>query len=457
MSLRSVVVASLLSLMGCICDSAVAAPQAGWWWDPAESGRGFFIESQNGIMYMAAYLYANEGRAQWLVSGGPNADPYHWQGRLSGYGGGQTLFGPYVAPTTSIDAGPVTVDFSDDTHGTITWPGGVVPIEREIFGSGQADFLPEGGWWWNSAESGSGYSIEVQGNTLFFVGFMYDDAGNPVWYYSAGPMTSVTTYTGAMLQFANGQTLTGTYHAPGPPANVGSLTIAFTAPDAATLTFTAPGATMENAQAKEGPSRSITIAREFRPVPHPYDFPNAFSGSFAQEVDLHTTQGPLDVRITSLAIGTNITWVNTGQHPPAPPGDQVTGQLTKYVPSAGGKVTVAVNYDAESPGVSCSGNAAKEFDFKDLMSALLISNLAEYVMQIGMAGDDLKVTVPVTCTVGTQTYQGEPWITGDAIKLISPVLFAQDVLLTGSVGPTQEGPYVRRTGSWQLLALPNGF
>jgi len=120
-------------------------------------------------------------------------------------------------------------------------------------------------------------------------------------------------------------------------------------------------------------------------------------------------------------------------------------------------VTVAVNYDAESPGVSCSGNAAKEFDFKDLMSALLISNLAEYVMQIGMAGDDLKVTVPVTCTVGTQTYQGEPWITGDAIKLISPVLFAQDVLLTGSVGPTQEGPYVRRTGSWQLLALPNGF
>ena len=39
---------------------------------------------------------------------------------------------------------------------------------------------------WNSADSGSGDSIEVQGNNLFFVGFRYDGAGNPVRYYSAG-------------------------------------------------------------------------------------------------------------------------------------------------------------------------------------------------------------------------------------------------------------------------------
>ena len=454
--LASVLAALLLSLMGCLGNAAIAAPQAGWWWNPAESGRGFFIESQNGILYMAAYLYADDGRARWLVAGGPNADPYHYTGRLLEYGGGQTLFGPYVAPRAPIDAGPVTVDFSDDTHGTLTWPGGVVPIEREIFGSGVSNFLPESGWWWSSAESGSGYSIEVQGNNLFFVGFMYDGAGNPVWYYSAGPMTSVTTYSGALLQFAKGQTLTGTYHAPGTPANVGSLTLAFTAPDAATLTFTAPSASMENAQAKAGSSRSINISREFRPVPHPYDFPTRFTGSFAQSLEIHTTQPNLDVTLTSLAIGTGITWINTGQHPPAPPGDQVTGQLTKYVPSAGGKVTVAINYEVESPGASCTGNAAKTFDFKDLLSALLISNLAEYVMQIGMAGDDLEVSVPVTCTIGGMTVPASPYVARDAIKLISPVLFAQDVLLTGSI-ETQETPNVKRTGSWQLIALPNGF
>jgi hypothetical protein len=56
---------------------AAADPQVGWWWNPDESGRGYFVESQGGIMYMAAYLYAGNGRARWLVSGGPNADPNH--------------------------------------------------------------------------------------------------------------------------------------------------------------------------------------------------------------------------------------------------------------------------------------------------------------------------------------------------------------------------------------------
>ena len=458
MSLKSILAATFLSLTSFVGNVAVAAPQAGWWWNPVESGRGFFIESQNGIMFMAAYLYADDGRARWLVSGGANADPYHYAGRLLDVSGGQTLFGAYAAPTSQVDVGAVSVDFKDDTHGTLTWPGGVVAIERDVFGAGQADFLPESGWWWNPAESGSGYSIEVQGNNLFFVGFMYDAAGNPVWYFSAGPMTTVTTYSGALQQFSNGQTLTGAYKAPGTPANVGSLNIAFTAPDTATLTFSGAVAGMNDAQAKAGDSRNITISREFKPVPHPYDYPNSFSGSFAQSVELHTTVGPLDVTITSLAIGTGITWVNTFKYASPPAGDQVTGQLMKYIPAPGGQVVVAVNYGAtSSAGISCSGSAAKTFAFKDLLSALLISNLAEYVMQIGMAGDDLQVTVPVTCYFQGQSYAAPPWIAGDAIKIVSPVLYAQDVLLTGSVGPQAITPFVTKTGSWQLVANPNGF
>ena len=83
--------AALLWLALCLCNAAVAAPQAGWWWNPAESGRGFFIESQGGIFYMAAYLYADDGRARWLVAGGPNADPYHYTGRLLAYANGTLL------------------------------------------------------------------------------------------------------------------------------------------------------------------------------------------------------------------------------------------------------------------------------------------------------------------------------------------------------------------------------
>jgi hypothetical protein len=38
--------------------------------------------------------------------------------------------------------------------------------------------------------------VELQGSNLFVVGFMYDDAGRPVWYYTAGPLTDAVAYRG---------------------------------------------------------------------------------------------------------------------------------------------------------------------------------------------------------------------------------------------------------------------
>src|SRR5258706_3305164 len=123
---------ALLMYLG--CGAAHAAPQVGWWWNPDESGRGFFIESAGGNFFMAAYFYADDGRARWLVSGGSNADPYHYSGPLLEVRSGQTLFGPYVPPGPPADAGAITVNFSDDTRGTIVRPGGTIAIVRETFG-----------------------------------------------------------------------------------------------------------------------------------------------------------------------------------------------------------------------------------------------------------------------------------------------------------------------------------
>ena len=89
-------------------------------------------------------------------------------------------------PGTSTNLGQMSLHFTDATHGTLMWPGGVIQIVRQPFGSGDASFQPSG-WWYNAAENGRGFSIEVQGNTLDVVGFMYDGNGNPVWYISSGP------------------------------------------------------------------------------------------------------------------------------------------------------------------------------------------------------------------------------------------------------------------------------
>src|SRR5713101_1298789 len=206
---------------------AHASPEVGWWWNAAESGRGFFIESRGGIIYLAGYFYESDGRATWLVSGGANADPYSYQGRLLRYSGGQTLFGAYQPPAAPTDAGPVMLQFSDDNHATLTWPGGTIALERQIFDEGDATFQPQSGWWWDPAEGGRGYSVEVQGNHLFLVAFMYDDAGNPVWYYSAGLMATPTHYEGQWLQFAGGQTMGGPYKPPAAPTPVGKLILDF--------------------------------------------------------------------------------------------------------------------------------------------------------------------------------------------------------------------------------------
>lgn len=229
--------AAVVLVTQCFCNFALAAPEVGWWWNPDESGRGFFIESQGGIIYLAGYFYEDDGRATWLTAGGPNSDPYSYQGRLRRYSGGQTLFGAYQPPTGPADAGPVALEFSDDQHATLTWPGGMIALEREIFDTGNASFQPQSGWWWDPAESGRGYSVEVQGGKLFLVAFMYDDAGNPVWYFSAGPLLSPTHYEGEWLQFANGQTLAGPYKPPADPTPVGLLSLDFTDTTQADATF----------------------------------------------------------------------------------------------------------------------------------------------------------------------------------------------------------------------------
>jgi subtilisin family serine protease len=231
--------AGIINAAAAVTQSLTApAVMAGWWWNPAESGRGFSIEVQGNNLFMAGYLYADGGRATWLTSAGAMSSPTVFNGALQSFGNGQTLTGAYQpASLTNSNVGAVSLQFNDASHATLTWPGGTMPIERYIYGSGTPAFQPETGWWWNAAESGRGFTIEIQGNTLFMAGYMYDTSGNPIWYSTSGKMSTATLYQGTWQQYANGQTLTGTYHPPSNPGNVGAVTLQFTNATEATLTL----------------------------------------------------------------------------------------------------------------------------------------------------------------------------------------------------------------------------
>src|SRR4030095_12273173 len=132
--MNKLVSAALFVLSCALSCASNAAPQVGWYWNPNESGRGFFIESRNGITCIGAYLYDTDGRATWVVAGGPNSDPYNFTGQLYYKTQGQTLFGNYAAPGAAVIVGTISFHFTDDMHATLTWPGGTVAVQRRMLG-----------------------------------------------------------------------------------------------------------------------------------------------------------------------------------------------------------------------------------------------------------------------------------------------------------------------------------
>ena len=220
-------------------------PQTGWWWNPLEDGRGFSIEVHGNNLFIGSFLYDVSGRSTWYISAGPvSLDGSFYTGDLLAAAGGQTLGGAYPGFPNLTKVGTVTLAFIDEAHGAMQWPGGEVPLQRfEIIPNGLAlppqASQPESGWWWNPDESGRGFFMEWQGDWLDVAGFMYDDAGNPVWYLSEGPMSSDgRTYANTWWSYADGQTLTGAWkHNRQVSNNVAPVTIQFSAPDAALMTL----------------------------------------------------------------------------------------------------------------------------------------------------------------------------------------------------------------------------
>ena len=220
------------------------APQTGWWWNPAEAGRGFSLEIQGGNAFFASYLYDTSGRATWLASTGPaTLEGSLFSGRLLSLRSGQTLTGAPRAPDPAVDSGAITLAFTDASHGTLVWPGGTIPIERfNIVANGLAapavTGQPERGWWWNAAEPGRGFFLEWQGASAFVAGYMYDAGGNPLWYASFLTTPNPLVGSGAWTQFANGQTLTGAYRQATPVnASAGALGLQFQGATSGTMTL----------------------------------------------------------------------------------------------------------------------------------------------------------------------------------------------------------------------------
>ncbi len=72
-------------------------------------------------------------------------------------------------------------------------------------------FTPESGLWWNPAEDGRGYTIEIQNNVLAMLVYAYDTNGTSAFFIGAGPMVGNSSWSAPLDGYTSGQCLTCNY------------------------------------------------------------------------------------------------------------------------------------------------------------------------------------------------------------------------------------------------------
>jgi hypothetical protein len=222
-------------------------PDSGWWWNADESGRGFAIERQGDTIFFAAFLYDDSSFPTWFTATLKKNSQQTYVGTLQQFQGGQTLTGSFQKPIVlDENAGDITLDFSDSSNGTLNWPGGTIAITRFSFSSNDSTDTsqkPERVWWWNADESGRGFALELQGNTIFFAAFLYDESDSPTWYTAILNKNAQQDFVGVLQQFQGGQTLLGSFQAPSVlNENAGAIKLNFSDTNNGTIVW--PGGTV---------------------------------------------------------------------------------------------------------------------------------------------------------------------------------------------------------------------
>jgi hypothetical protein len=234
--------------------------ESGWWWNSAEGGRGFFIDSNGARLYFVMMGYDVSGHATWYAAlASQTATTCTYAGTFATFGGGQTLTGTFQAPTSATNVGNFSLTFTDATHASVQLPGENLTLQRFVYAGNGNPTQPEGaatsltGIYWNPAEPGRGFAIEIQNGVLYIGGYMYDASGLPVWYV-AGPTAPSSPgqaalprqrcctgiiisqppfdspFVGDWAQFSNGQVLGGPHRAPVVfSGDVGAMALTFQA------------------------------------------------------------------------------------------------------------------------------------------------------------------------------------------------------------------------------------
>jgi hypothetical protein len=106
--------------------TAAFQPRSGVWVNLNESGSGYTIEIQEGVLVITIYSYQAAGAPQWYLAAGPMTnDQHNFTGTLDKYVGGQCISCTYVSPGPPVgNDGTISIVFVSETSATLMLPGG---------------------------------------------------------------------------------------------------------------------------------------------------------------------------------------------------------------------------------------------------------------------------------------------------------------------------------------------
>ncbi len=161
-------------------ENKVIRPNAGNWFNPATSGRGFNIGIFENRLQVLWFTYDELGLPIWYTSAGL-LDGFSYQADLL---------------KTNLDSqgefsfetiGQIEIDFNNERQANISWQiGNVTGAESIIWlqSSGEPEINDYTGMWSRPDTPGWGVAVSTNGEVNFAIPFIYDASGEPRWTIS---------------------------------------------------------------------------------------------------------------------------------------------------------------------------------------------------------------------------------------------------------------------------------
>ena len=114
---------AVLTLLAFSASASAFTARTGHWNNPAESGTGYNIDIQDGVLVVTIFSYKPNGDSEWYISSGPmSASQSTYTGSLLAVRGGQCISCAYTAPSSTINSGSIVITFTSETSATVLLP-----------------------------------------------------------------------------------------------------------------------------------------------------------------------------------------------------------------------------------------------------------------------------------------------------------------------------------------------